>query len=264
MKAYTQKDMEHVMDKLDLLSETEKEALYKAVAHGTAYPDLESKYAFTYDSICAAVLTHTPKDAESPMHAAFIYLYDCTRRRLGFFASEIIIRSYYSICERRPEDYQELAIAARLVGEMRLYSDEPTSAALQEAQDKLIQSFSLFNGMRLNTSKRKGGRAKTMSSLAALKIIQNQDSEAELLLKEAKTVFRDLSYRWEEWRPYYAGSLVNLADFYERTGKEKTAVQFYKRSIDVLEKCKQYDPYYIEFAIDHVTEKLMYFDEVVQ
>ena len=262
MKTYTQKDLDHVMASLDLLSESEKEVLYKAFAHGTAYPDLESKRAFALDSVRAAVLAHTPKDAESPMHAAFTYLYDRTRRRLGFFESEGIIRAYYSICERRPEDRWELAIAARMVGEMQLYRNNPTAEAIQEAEQKLALSLLLYEGMDSQDPDVRGGRAKTLSSLAALFIMQGNYAEAEKLLKEAKAMFRALAYEGnEEWRPYYAGSMMNLGDLYIRIGKKQEAIHCYRRAVDILEKCKSYDSYYMHFALDHALGVLKELDE---
>ena len=102
----------------------------------------------------------------------------------------------------------------------------------------------------------KAGRANTLSSTAVLLMTHGKDSEAESLLIEAKRVFRDLSYRGrEEWRPYYAGSLINLADLYLRIGKVADAMHYYQHAANVLEKCKLGDPTYIRFALDHISEK---------
>ena len=255
MKSYTQKDVAYVLGALELLSEAERERLYEAYAHGTAYLGIEEKRKYTWDSIRES-LSKPPEDGETPMHTAFRYLYDRTRHWLGFSQAAVIIRTYHLIATRKPGDQHELAVACRALGEMQLYNPDPTPDTMREAEKMLAQSLILYNGMNLSDPNKKAGRANTLSSTAVLLMTQGKDSEAESLLIEAKRVFRDLSYRGrEEWRPYYAGSLINLADLYSRIGKVADAIHYYQHAANVFEKCKLGDPTYIRFALDHIIEK---------
>lgn len=256
MKAFTKEDYNDVISALSVLTDQEKEALYHACTYESVFSDEKQRQQHVHDSMQFA-LNHPSTESESALHAAFLSLYDFSRRHKSFSDAEVVARTYLMISERLPDNPRDIAIAYRMVGEMHLYQKDLPPDNFIEPCALLKKSLELWELMDFEDPGVKAGWAITASSYALALEERGEFIAAEKLLINARDVFRDLTDREFDGRmPWYAGSLMNLSELYINMGKQKIALECLRTAISILLDCPADERGYVRLALNHATKQL--------